>query len=121
MKASELRIGNYVEMGLNSSPNIKEIHVVEPTTLMMLTGEVDNKSVFINPIPLTDEWLINKANFITGGYLSFHTGNAEFIFNDNHISLATEGQWLSLNHITSVHQFQNLYFSIMDEELKISE
>jgi len=58
MKSTELRIGNLLNPKVNGVIIYEEIHIVEPTTLMILQGDVNGKGIGFEPIPLTEEWLL---------------------------------------------------------------
>lgn len=58
VNASELRIGNLLNPVANSIVLSQEVHTVEPTTLMILLGQIDSRGITFHPIPLTEEWLI---------------------------------------------------------------
>jgi len=110
MKASELRIGNWVDLvGSNSSFQIDTIY--------------DNELSGIEPIPLTEEWL---ERF--GFELPAHT----WIGNKFHLTEYGEGSkhpnggiWVVamnknnaiISEIKYVHQLQNLYHALTGEEL----
>ena len=116
MKASELRIGNWVEF-------------IQPkkgmyTTVQAITFEINVEKSF-KPIPLTEEWLL-KFGFEERGE-SFH-------LKDFSIELIGEdGRWCtyifdeyhavecSLSLIKYVHSLQNLYFALTGEELTLKE
>lgn len=121
MKASELRIGNLVYVG-NKLRHVcgtidKTIqHNYHPQN----STYSENYENECEPIPLTEEWLVKFGfeNF----YNEFLSSNGYFdlIFNDDKVSLRVEGQWLSLE-IKYVHQLQNLYFALTNEELTLNK
>jgi len=114
MRETELRIGNYYRChkgdifkwsfdNFNSlSTNCIEIHH------------------YCTPIPLTEEWLLKFGFLRTKNKLVLRTGNYNFNF---------DGRMFTISHITSswmtyieqVHQLQNLYFALTNEELKLTE
>jgi hypothetical protein len=121
MKASELRIGNWVS-------NYKDT----PTQILEWTGNdayltKGRKAYGIktsSPIPLTEEWLVKF------GFESDH--NDLVLFYKQHVLM--EASWASRNIRTDekygwaiylpnitiqyVHQLQNLYFALTGEELE---
>ena len=134
MKATEERIGNYV-YGINRR---SEIHISNELPLKVLQIELFNTYVLpldqnpatcvkwfkitnedLSPIPLTEEWLKKFGLFIEGsGYNNFN--NTEFCcyklnsgrgyglyFDDNFTGIV----------IKYVHQLQNLYLDLTEEEL----
>jgi hypothetical protein len=107
MKASELRIGNYVQLeGLKRPIRVSIIDTTETST--------DTKA---KPIPLTEEWLLKfgfKKDFngYYFGLLSFSiTRNNEFMICVNDRPTETI--------CYSVHQLQNLYFALTGKELTL--
>jgi hypothetical protein len=104
MKASELRIGNYIQ---NSHGTISNVGIV------MLGGQYD-----YHPIPLTEEWLlkfgfeqISDRVYIKNYHYGYEFGitNIFVIKNDN--------CFMRYKHIQYVHELQNLYFALTNEEL----
>lgn len=104
MIASEFRIGNLVFDG-------KEIFTVNGRILAFFDYD-------LKPIPITKEWLI-KFGFeqhaigyynLKGFFICYaNTGLHEYKFRDFNVT------------IKYVHQLQNLYFALTQEELTISE
>lgn len=110
MKASELRIGNYVSL-----------HGI---LVEMTASDFNFDESYFKPIPLTEKWLL-KFGF---EYSSFY-GNYKIKAGNysNSIKLY-EGEWCYYNDdsdagcyfvttIKYVHQLQNLYFALTNEEL----
>lgn len=116
MKATELRIGNYVELR------------GETTTIWKVSKETIHAEPFdcpmcdeIKPIPLTEEWLLkfgfekhlNYWMIPSKGFFIGVTLNNEIypMFDtDNPIPIKT---------LKYVHQLQNLYFALTGQELTI--
>lgn len=131
MKASELRIGNLLQDKVSKT----ELKVIELTEKDIITYVVD-RSMFplkhgwgLEPIPLTEEWLL-KFGFEEDGE-SFIHGNGWLIVdwptvhysidiwrhNENY---PTTSDWSEIpSCIDYVHQLQNLYFALTGEELTI--
>ena len=121
MKASELRIGNYV------------YHEVWKNDIPLGIFNIANFEAgleSIKPIPLTEEWLLRfgfelKEEFYQEGLLDtfmFHKDNiVDVEFSDNHKKLYWYDNYSSIYHqdILYVHQLQNLYFALTGEELTI--
>jgi len=109
MKANELRIGNYVVFNYqNEKPKEVEVRYVAK----------DLAIGFMEPIPLTEDWLL-KFGFEQDGEL-FHNqialyknGVGGFNYNVNYF------EHENLEEIKHVHQLQNLYFALTGEELTI--
>ena len=111
MEAKELRIGNYVDW--NGEKAI--ISQLLEKDVCFKCGE-DCLYEDINPIPLTEDWLINfgfdyrftkgKFNILTKGRLGYENGRTYF------------NSWAILEKQPDyVHELQNLYYAITKEEL----
>lgn len=110
MKANELRIGN---LYLNNG--------VVDTVSVGLLGYLDqNNPIGVDPIPLTEEWLIKaglEGKFITIGddvHFEYDVKNNELIIGGP--DACTYGQCFCAE-CKYVHQLQNLYFALTGEEL----
>jgi len=143
MKASELRIGNYLQDNVTKTT----IKVVELTNECITTYVID-RSKFplkdgwkLEPIPLTEEWLVkfgfkvwdNKRTIYTlerdiDEYNNtcfrfwFQLDKLIFDYIQNEIH-PTESVFDDKNiirlDIQHVHQLQNLYFALTGEELTL--
>ena len=122
MKANELRIGNYVYFGKTET----KLFCVD--LLNIAFEKIKNTKSEIQPIPLTEEWLI-KFGFNQDEILNYRYNsewkldgkNYDFIYIDiDDKDICINDSW---NHrkIKYVHQLQNLYFALTGEELKIKE
>ena len=117
MKASELRIENYIKMFeedgfIDIKLNLNDICNVECA--------IDNR---FKPIPLTEEWLIKfgfeklnvdiiryeKSNLIVEWLFERWTGR---LYDDFETSI-------QITEIKYVHQLQNLYFALTQKELEL--
>lgn len=130
MKAQELRIGNYITVDGNHAvvKRVEENGIVAyiPTSI----GNIEPMYGVIEPIPLTEEWLV-KFGF------KMHEGNNYYrywIIGDDIVKgleltfrPALEGVLFCYTprqtdnrneiHIKHVHQLQNLYYALTGEEL----
>jgi hypothetical protein len=143
MKASELRIGNWVYYnfgndlgtvialtgGRGTEKERVSIGVSNNSwSTSWFTSEIDE----IKPIPLTEEWL-KKFGFKKGAtsdynfkqlddekYIAVNKENYEYecIIAIENLEDETNSY---LPHIKYVHQLQNLYFALTGEELTIKE
>jgi hypothetical protein len=125
MKANELRIGNLV-MYFKDTPN-KVIGLANGK----LYVRYDDDKYFMteledaSPIPLTEEWLIKfgfgDARITDRLYTRKKTdGFYGFYINKETMSYCTfdyEGTIDDIIKIEYVHQLQNLYFAVTNEEL----
>lgn len=113
MKATELRIGNYVYRQSDKMiVNRNSIYQIE-----VVTRQTENK---YEPIPLTNEWLIN---------FGFEKSEDVSIFSkdDIYIGFRQNGDFEPLcqglqygNSLKYVHQLQNLFFALTEEDLSLS-
>lgn len=122
LTASELRIGNWVYItDISTHLFYKEETQINIHNMMYLCGESKEPIDYeIEPIPLNEEWLL-KFGF------EKKLGNYElenFRFNINKPInfdgfLFCEGYSVITDKIQYVHQLQNLYFALTNEELTI--
>jgi hypothetical protein len=138
MKAQDLRIGNYIEVGLNIkfesvysiieeiSNNSNVVLIKDANILRVMPLDV------INPIPLTEEWLLKfgfEKNEIPTSLKDFYIINyqlenfvvylLESSFEIELINKSGEQFNLFINKKKQVHILQNLYFALTGKELKI--
>lgn len=111
MKASELRIGNFVIQG-------GEITRVEQLKRSIDDWDKTNhmRTMDCDPIPLTEEWLLKlgaKKDKIDNTY---YLSELEIML-PNFFRYKTS----IISRIDYVHQLQNLYFVLTGEELKQQE
>lgn len=120
INANELRIGNLVtfKWWINE---VREVDSIDATFgKIEMKGHCDEFELDdIDPIPLTEEWLLRMGFSKLAGLYTIYTDACEFVFNEDHISIVVEGQWLPLNHINQVHQLQNLFFCLCGKELEV--
>lgn len=104
MKASELRIGNYIgilDPGIETECTAEHIKFI-----------ADGDATY-RPIPLTEKWL-KRIDWRGYEYLYF---NSHFCLDDSG-HLYYRGDYTGIN-VNYVHQLQNLYFALTHEELTI--
>ena len=116
MNANELRIRNYVKNQTDNS-------VLEISAKDILFLEEGGDSFVFEPIPLSKEWLL-KFGFAQEDENNFilHQNNIYFRVHRNLISREFMCK-LFENYtflIESVHNLQNLYFSITKRELTVA-
>ena len=122
MKASEFRIGNIVDCFGECkiiSINEKKIKVQRVSNEgSILTEKVPLLSLSLNPIELTEEWLMKL-----GAWPSLHSDMLYFGLVDDKIVttpyLMGPTNNIVLDEIKYVHQLQNLYFTLTGEELTV--
>jgi hypothetical protein len=133
MKAQELRIGNLVKTprGIKSINGLGFKDTVVSSKDYYATFNNLHEGYFLDhcePIPLTEEILL-KAGFVSGGakqwlfitldkkdecYLYFNPLGKGIAIDQNGIECSFE---IELNYL---HQLQNLYFALTNEELTIN-
>jgi hypothetical protein len=142
LKAEELRIGNYLHHTGNWSyrqPNkyFKEFDFQWNESDWYSLGECKIDLKDIEPIPLTEEWLL-KFGFINPDLKM--SGHIWLVYKRPHlhkmdIRIAVpkyDNDWsvtlecvspptTIISHIKYVHQLQNLYYALTGNELKISD
>ena len=111
MRENELRIGNLVYHN-DKIIEIKSLHPQDDD----VNDEIPFHSIF--GIPLTEEWLLKfgfekKGKRISKGwfYLWDENGIIFFALAEMHDEI---GQYLNIKH---VHQLQNIYFALTNQEL----
>ena len=139
MKASELRIGNYVQSdgdivainGFSPLFHLERCNTDEGCNLLIdiinndgtinLGWECEIKDA--NPIPITDEWLL-KLGFTKPNDCWYHFIDFNDDFDSFKISFSDDLKTYFLvgylsKHIQYVHQLQNLYFALTGKELTL--
>ena len=124
MKATELRIGNYIsrEDLINGQSRIEE--VIEIGRKLISSGPIKVICDYdeIQPIPLAEEWLF-KFGFEKRkkllGLLVFSKSGFDLHFVNGKWEFYVMGSSCILAKIKYVHQLQNLYFALTGEELEI--
>ena len=116
MKANELRIGNLVNTNRAHGKGEKQINIVKIN--LHYLGQLKNNCKYIEPIPLNEEWLL-KFGFKEVIANSWYSKLAK---NKNTINISLSGlvainEEKPIRAIEHVHQLQNLYFALTNEEL----
>jgi hypothetical protein len=116
MKASELRIGNYLQKASGNGWFEVTIEDLE---------RIDSEMSASSPIPITKEWLIRfgfEYHHDTPHPNKVYRKNwSEGHFDLEHIiSFYFGGNFISVE-LKYVNQLQNLYFAITQEELEIND
>jgi len=137
MEAKELRIGNYVMLNnptyhqdiKGKTCVVKGILLKTYESFPKSTGVItienkghrrDQLDEFIEPIPLTEEWLL-KFGFEVSGHLIFISiGNGYSLCYNTHSGICFISAPTSLNYLPplkDIHQLQNIYHALTGEEL----
>lgn len=99
MKASELRIGNYVKDPYNN-------------TIRLVS--VDKDASMIRPIPLTEEWLLKFGFEKSGDHYNKWVDDVRAFILLNDFTLCDIDLKVEIKY---VHQLQNLYFALTGKEI----
>lgn len=114
MKGNELMIGNLFKE--NITGQIIEVIELKKDSITF-SGNFEGKWQ-AEPITLTEEILL-KCGFKIG-YPSYSIGFFEILYNDViGFRFAVEGQY-GWNELKYLHQLQNLYFALFEDELIIN-
>jgi hypothetical protein len=123
MKAQELRIGNYIE---NNQGKKETVWTVSNTEIKVTLGAYHPKD--LSPILLTEEWFDNHPEK-EWEFVGFGTRRIL----QHRVLEAIKIEWLPSNQFAVyfnetlinakdfVHEWQNLYFALTGEELKLQE
>lgn len=120
MRANELRIGNWVNSQFGGIQQVVDVMCDGVNTLKYDGINYE----FIDPIPLTEEWLL-KFGFEYNDYYKNYKIKADIYY---HSVKLDDGVWCYNNdysdagcyfisEIEYVHQLQNLYFALTQTEL----
>lgn len=126
MKPQDLRIGCWYNGGIQLNGSTQAaLSATESKNFLLtkahfevLVGRTD-WHLMINPIPLTDEWLLNFGFDKNDHYACYSkiVKSGEFVLDENFVLCD-----IQLNvKLEYVHQLQNLYFSLTGEELTLIE
>lgn len=125
MQLKELRIGNYVLV----DNNIAKVRCIDSIHDNKVQVELAGKELHeisikeISPIPLNDETLMDCCNFNASQTDIVGADNHSYTLKlkDGHIILQDEKQnpMIHFWDITSLHQLQNLYYSLKKADMKV--
>lgn len=123
MKASELRIGNYIYC---KGEIIKVTLIGNHGVQSSINGTTINakfNTPDLEPIPLTEKWLLDfgfdHMGIIFRKSVTHHL-ELVYMLSINEFRIQTKGSgFTNTLEIKHVHQLQNLYFALTGEELKI--
>ena len=126
MKANELRIGNLVKW--HDVSKVLELHS-EKNTFDNVYIECEESFEWteynkLEPIPLTEEWLLKLGFFKRNGENRFELKNIGVVLLENNCCVDMYDSYneiiSSLTLIQYVHQLQNLYFGLTGAELTVA-
>lgn len=127
MKARNLRIGNKI---INEKGDIEEVYTLHH--ICGINGYDGNAGIqpyeeeLFSPIPLTEEWFRKSATSTdeNGDFYTAHPTitDLRFYLVDGYIQLTKiyHSPMANYKHITTVHQWQNLFFSHTEVELEFN-
>lgn len=139
INVKELRIGSYILADFGKVDGVKQIEVFQINESGVIYDEHSNEhcDVFLQPIPLTEEWLLkfrfeNMDKYINtiGQRINGKFGLMRCDWSDGECSYnlfrTPNGDLTYFRHgdipvIEHVHQLQNLFFSLTGTELTIKE
>ena len=114
--ANELRIGNWVNYDNTETP-----FCVTETSETGIGVKNSEEETWIEidqfyPIPLTSE-ILEKCGFVRNALVAQHN---DIIFYDDHFGIKGMLGVVKPNNINHLHQLQNLFYALTNEELKIN-
>ena len=122
MEASEIRLGNSIQLYRKPTDRFKTNHKVKQIgdgLIMLEDGFLVNIETGIEPIPLTEDWLV-KFGFDKKDENTLSIGN--FVIKYNRFSskfyFVINGEFICVD---TVHHLQNLYHAFYDKELTIKD
>jgi hypothetical protein len=118
MTASEIRIGNYLQWN-----NFTEARIMNGKDFFIVYDSLENSDGCIEPIPLTEEWCIKfgfQKDLENTIYKNINK-HCFLCYDDNIVLLLEEENNWCITKVKYVHQLQNLYFALTNEELTIKQ
>jgi len=118
MKVEELRIGNLV-LWVIAKPHMKKVSTVVDLKTCYINDELPHN---YEPIPITEEWLV-KLGLIKHDPNFYSNKDRDLrlaVVNDCvHCSIGTDESGVLFKIIRYIHELQNLYFCLCEEELTL--
>lgn len=129
MKATELRVGNYIKHPRNKCAIVESIQK-SAQGLYALTFVDENAGYWIEhegdficePIPLTEEWLIKlNGNIKDLGNDIFRIGRFKFIWKHSYKYwyVVDDMTGAYMTKIEFVHEYQNFWYAMNSQELQL--
>jgi hypothetical protein len=123
LESRELRIGNWVSMAEYGVQQISSYNIYQ-LNLMEAGAKVADYYHLIEPIPLTEEWLV-KFGFFEKYKSTSNRWNIKWFeihdIEDDNGYLEGRFMYDFRLHIQHVHNLQNLYFALTGEELTLKQ
>ena len=137
MKAKDLRIGNWIKYESFEDAGYYQVEEIckdsegfegyyikyrNGSFATSLEEDEEDKNKMIQPIPLTEEWLL-KFGFEPKGTepIMFTNGRYNYFPSSKYFGNTRNNGGLIHSNVRHVHQLQNRYFALTGEELKIEE
>ena len=127
IKANELRIGNYVQDKEAIRYNYREVTGVykksngEQELVIDFHYPID----YFEPIPLTEQWLLDLGGIDNGYEIVIKVKNIRFVFNwgSRIVSTGKRLNWYCKNYPNAkyIHHLQNLCHALTGQELTLKE
>ena len=117
MKATELRIGNWVKWNYEESSDGNAY----PVEFGYELDDIKNNPNIVEPIPLTEEWLVKfgimqNTWFEDGSYMIKEDRGFGW---EMYVRNAVKTKRISFAYFKHVHQLQNLFYCLCGEELEL--
>ena len=122
MKATELRIGNWIMMTEGATSKL----IPQKATWNDMANIENFPALLCAPISLTEEWLL-KFDFYNSksGQITCYRHPESYILlssdTEGGLDVGHEKHAALLANIKYVHQLQNLFFALRGKELELSE
>ena len=119
MKATDLRIGNYYQYAGDSGIVYTQVQAIKYNQFGLLSDFDGTNFEICKPIPLTEEWLLKFGFYKNIDTELFEKSGFQIDFSviKCHFYLPNYGDWYK--ELEFVHQLQNLYFALTEEELTL--
>lgn len=110
----ELRLGNLLNCNNGHMIGAFKVGIIHMQDIIDNNGYGKQ----YEPIPLIEEILL-KGGFVLkrGYYTKKHYGHIKILLHEDGVTIYVLG--LRIDHIINLHQLQNLYFSLTNQELQI--
>jgi hypothetical protein len=117
MRAEELRIGNLIKGHYDDKSDIVKVIGYDPWENFIWAEGSLNPEFYeeFSPIPLIEEWLVKFGFKFSEPFQWWYHDKFEFTIDEGGESKFE----CSCHPITTVHQLQNLYFTLTGQELTI--
>lgn len=120
MKPSELRIGNWIHNDYFGDSWDAQLTIEEVGACYHRTDKMLSPS--IKPIPLTEEWLEKFGFEKMANREWFKQGSIQYNPSREILEIWQRDNWITYKkQFKYVHQLQNLYFALTNEELTIKQ